>query len=151
MIKEVSGDIFESGADILVNAVNCVGVMGAGVAFEFKNRYPAYFDEYKRACYDRVLEPGFVMPYMLEEGKYIISAATKDHWQSDSKYGWVESCIEGLYSCFDPREVRYGNLTLALPALGCGKGGLKYEIVGPMIMHVGKRLPYKEVLLYKPL
>lgn len=151
MITEVEGNIFESGADILVNAVNCVGIMGAGIALQFKQKYPKYFDNYYTFCYNRFFQPGYVMPYMDESGLVIISAATKDNWRDKSKYGWVESCIEGLYECFDTKYYTTKDKVLAMPALGCGKGGLDYNIVGPMIKEVGKRLPYKEVLLYKPL
>jgi O-acetyl-ADP-ribose deacetylase (regulator of RNase III) len=151
MIKEVEGNLFESGADILVNAVNCVGVMGGGIALAFKTKYPEYFNDYYLWCQHRFFEPGLVKPYLDESGTWIISAATKAHWREDSKYGWIESCIEGLYQCFDGSLVKTKEMTIAMPALGCGLGGLKYNIVRDIIFETGKRLPYKEVLLYKPL
>lgn len=152
MIIEVEGNIFESDADIIVNAVNCVGVMSAGIALQFKTMYPDYFDDYYTLCKEHILEPGLVATFIRDDYDFIIvSAATKGHWQENSKYGFVESCIEGLYQCFDGRTIKTKNLTLAMPALGCGLGGLKYNIVRDIIFDVGKRLPYKEVRLYKPL
>lgn len=151
MITEVEGNLFSSSADILVNAVNCVGVMGAGIALQFKQTFPEYYKDYYELCRNHILEPGLVAPFFYEDsGIIIVSAATKGHWQEESKYGYVESIIEGLYSCFDQRKISTRKLTLAMPALGCGYGGLKYSIVREIIFETGKRLPYKEVLLYKP-
>lgn len=132
MIHFTKGDIFSVDTDALVNPVNCVGVMGKGLALEFKKRFPKNFDAYKKACESNLLVPGTMLVY--ETGvdtspRYVINFPTKLHWKNPSRLVYVES---GLVSLRD--EIRRLCLrSIALPALGCGLGGLDWELVKPSI------------------
>jgi len=133
MIKFVGGDFFDYDADIRINTVNCVGVMGAGVALLFKNKYPNMFDEYFRACERNEVEPG--KPYVWEENNMfskctIINFPTKIHWKNPSEYEYVEKGLVWLRQYLLERN----NSTVTLPALGCGHGGLEWDKVKEMII-----------------
>lgn len=118
----VTGSIFESKAVNLVNPVNCVGVMGAGLALEFKKRFPSIVGLYQYDCENQLLHPGGLRFYAAST-KNIVCAATKDHWRDPSTLEWVESCLVALVRC----APIWGDI--ALPQLGCGKGGLAWEDV----------------------
>src|SRR5215510_4907138 len=98
MIELVTGSIFESGCEALVNAVNCKGVMGAGLALEFKNRFPRMMTEYKRACEKGILRPGQVHAVKVSEEnpKWVVNFATKDDWKNPSKLEWIEFGLSDL-------------------------------------------------------
>lgn len=147
MITYVKGDLFESGADALVNATNTKGVMGGGIAAEFKRRFPAYFEHYKQMC-DLDLER------VGEVGRYarrfptIFSLHTKDHYRDPSRYLYVATGLKSLkeWSWF------YEFSSIAIPALGCGLGGLEWPIVKALIEdgldEVSKNIDIK---VYEPL
>jgi O-acetyl-ADP-ribose deacetylase (regulator of RNase III) len=119
------GDIFDSGAEALVVPVNCVGVSGAGLAKQFKERYPSWFHEYARACKENKLWPGH--PWLYWPGKVagslaIVSFPTKYHYSDPSNLKWIEAGMWRLVG-----EVLALKLSsIAIPALGCGLGGLKW-------------------------
>lgn len=129
MISFLKGDLFESQAVAWVNPVNTVGTMGAGVALEFKNRFPQMYREYRAACKRHEYEIGVVQwfdnrptnkpPY------YIINFPTKEHWRGASRYEWI---AEGLANLVELTEVE-PIISVAVPALGCGYGGLEWHIV----------------------
>ncbi|WP_405376038.1 macro domain-containing protein, partial [Pseudobutyrivibrio sp.] len=134
MIKFVDGDFFDYDADIRVNTVNCVGVMGAGVALEFKNKYPDMFKAYVEACNNQDIRPG--KPFLWEEiglfsNTLIINLPTKIHWRNPSEYSFIEEDLKWL-RCF---LLEHPDSTITLPALGCGHGGLDWNIVKDMIVH----------------
>lgn len=137
--------MFTSEAQTLVNTVNCVGVMGKGVAFEFKKRYPAMFEDYARRCEQRLVKLG--KPYLYEDksGVKILNFPTKDHWRSSSRIADIEA---GLTHLADNWE-RWGIRSLAMPPLGCGNGGLEWSEVGPLIFQKLHRLPI-DVEVYAP-
>jgi len=91
--QELSGNIFNSKTDALVNTVNCVGVMGKGIALEFRRRYPKMFKEYQRFCKRGELKPGQILPYR-KETPWILNFAIKNHWRNPSKIEWIEICLE---------------------------------------------------------
>ena len=91
MIHFVKGNMFESDADALVNTVNTVGVMGAGVALAFKKQYPKNFSEYKIACDNGELKTGSILVVKENDGKTIINFPTKQHWKNGSEYEYIES------------------------------------------------------------
>jgi O-acetyl-ADP-ribose deacetylase (regulator of RNase III) len=128
MLTFVDGDLFAIGADILVNAVNCRGVMGAGIALTFKDRYPAMFRAYKIAC-----DAGRVAPGRLDiwkrDGEWIVNLPTKRHWRDRSKYDDVAAGLVALRAYLAGQ----GRVKVALPALGCGRGGLDWTTVSAMI------------------
>lgn len=147
MIHLVNGDMFESGADILVNTVNCVGVMGKGVALEFKKRYPALFSAYKRYCSAKHLFPGGLFVWDCpEDGKTIVCLATKDHWRNPSEYEWIK---KGLFLLKVFLE-QHGKIKVAIPPLGCGCGGLNWEVVRGMITQELSDLK-ATILIYEPI
>lgn len=131
----VAGNIFNSGADILVNPVNCVGVMGKGLALQFKNRYPSYFESYKRMCDRGLISPGVIShTYIASDGIAIVSFPTKLHWKNPSELGWITS---GLISMRDYVDATYPNHeSIAIPPLGAGLGGLNHETVGVVVERV---------------
>jgi O-acetyl-ADP-ribose deacetylase (regulator of RNase III) len=131
MIHFTYGNMFERPAEVLVNAVNCVGVMGKGVALAFKKRYPKLHRAYRQACYNGQLLPGGVFPWKAPDGTLILNVATKDDWLHKSRYSYI---LDGL------NATRMILLTLPgqrvhIPALGCGNGGLSWEIVRGMIQN----------------
>lgn len=140
-----SGNIFESEAETLVNAVNCVGIMGKGIALEFKNRYPKMFTEYQDMCSKNEMTIGRLHYYRDTTGISIINFPTKNHWRSKSNLEYV---ISGL-DCFVKNYEKLGIKSIAFPALGCGNGGLSWETVEPIMYEKLKDLPiYIEV--YSP-
>ena len=138
MIEFVSGNFFDYEADIRINTVNCVGIMGAGVALMFKNKFPEMFAEYFDACKKNEVEPG--KPHVWEEVTLfskctIINFPTKIHWRNPSEYEYIEKGLIWLKQFLLDREV----VTVTLPALGCGHGRLEWEKVkGMIIKHLGE-------------
>lgn len=128
MINFLKGNIFDSDAEALVNAVNTVGVMGKGIALEFKKRFPKNFEIYKGVCDANMLSIGDIL--IVEDGKTIINFPTKIHWRDNSKYEYIQSGLRNLRE-----ELKDLNISsVAIPALGCGLGGLDWEIVKKMFI-----------------
>lgn len=139
------GNIFESQAKTLVNTINCVGVMGKGIALEFKKRFPDMYDEYVAMCEAGIVRPG--KPYVYQDffGASILNFPTKDHWRSPSKLSYI---ISGL-DWFKKHYYEYGITSIAFPPLGCGNGGLTWDIVGPIMYDYLKELPIN-IEIYAP-
>ncbi|NMC20647.1 MAG: Appr-1-p processing protein [Thermogutta sp.] len=136
MITVRIGDIFESDAQTLVNTVNCVGVMGKGIALEFKNRFPEMFDEYAQLCKLRKVKLGRPYLYKRLTPPWILNFPTKDHWRSVSR---LEDIVAGL--CYLQEHYReWGITSLAVPPLGCGQGQLEWRVVGPTLYRRLKQL-----------
>lgn len=145
MLKIKIGNIFETNMKTLVNTVNCVGVMGKGIAKDFKDRYPAMFDEYVSLCDKKILKPGVPYHYSDLLGNSIINFPTKDHWKSPSKLSYI---VEGL-DWFIKNYKQLNIKSIAFPPLGCGNGGLNWEMVGPIMYKELKNLPI-DVEIYAP-
>jgi O-acetyl-ADP-ribose deacetylase (regulator of RNase III) len=146
MIKAVhKGDLFDSGAQTLVNTVNTVGVMGKGIALEFKRRYPDMFADYQRRCAEGAVRLGepYLWRGLLEP--WIVNFPTKEHWRSASRIDDVE---RGLRFLADHLE-QWGVASLAVPPLGAGSGGLDWLSIGPTLYRHLEALPIP-VLLYVP-
>jgi O-acetyl-ADP-ribose deacetylase (regulator of RNase III)/uncharacterized protein YwgA len=126
MIKVLIGDIFESKVKTIVNTVNCVGVMGKGIALEFKKRFPDMMKDYKAKCNQKHVKPG--RPYFYHNlfGQSIVNFPTKNHWRAASR---LEDVINGL-DFFVDNYKSWGIESIAFPPLGCGNGGLDWEVVG---------------------
>ena len=128
-----TGDLLAADAEALVNTVNCVGVMGKGIALQFKEAFPDNFKDYSIACERNEVRPGqmFVFDTGRLDGKpkYIINFPTKRHWRARSRLSDVESGLAALADQIRKREIR----SIAMPALGCGHGGLEWEKVRPLI------------------
>jgi len=129
MIEFTNGDMFEKTVDIRVNTVNCKGVMGAGVALAFKNRYPEMFKDYKKACHDGIVRPGSMYVWKNLLGDWIINFPTKRDWREPSRYDDILAGLDDLRSYLK----NLGSISIALPALGCGHGGLDWSQVSQMI------------------
>jgi len=123
------GDILESNATTLVNTVNCVGVMGKGIAQDFKKKFPDMYKDYKNACDLGKVEPG--VPYIYKDilGTSIVNFPTKLHWRSPSK---LNDIVKGL-GIFLDKYKNWGIKSVAFPPLGCGNGGLEWNVVGPIM------------------
>jgi O-acetyl-ADP-ribose deacetylase (regulator of RNase III)/uncharacterized protein YwgA len=143
--KALIGNLFNSEAQTLVNTVNCVGVMGKGVALEFKKQFPAMFEDYQRRCDRKLVKLG--EPYLYEDlsGIRILNFPTKDHWRSASRLSDIEAGLAYLAGHYE----QWGIKSLAMPPLGCGNGGLEWAEVGPLIYRRLHRLPI-EVEVYAP-
>ena len=129
MIRFVRGNLLDSEAEALVNAVNCVGVMGKGIAKAFKERYPEVFREYVGKCRRGELRPGDVWAIRGSPDKWIVHAATKGDWRMPSVLLNIESCAKYIRLFVKAARVK----SIAVPALGCGNGGLKWEKVRPVL------------------
>jgi len=121
---EVVGNLFNSNAQTIVNTVNCVGIMGKGVALEFRLRFPEMFEDYQRVCEAGKLRPGQVLPYI--KGKpWILNFAVKDAWKQPSRLEWVEACLEW----FTTNYRSLGITSIAFPWMGVMNGGLPRDKV----------------------
>lgn len=145
MILYSAGSLFESDAEALVNTVNTVGVMGKGIAKEFKARYPENFRIYADACRTGTLQTGRLISFR-EGEKLIVNFPTKKHWRDPSKYEYITSGLLALESLILDLPIK----SIAIPALGCGNGGLDWGTVSEMIEHHLSDLPCRiEVYLPK--
>lgn len=129
MIHFITGDIFDTPADGRVNTVNCVGVMGKGVALAFRARYPDLFTEYRKVCSDKLLKPGGVWIWRIP-ALTVFNVATKNHWNKPSRYEWVAQGLLNLRRAIRSSDCR----RVVLPPPGCGNGGLDYDKVKRMII-----------------
>lgn len=129
MINVLIGDIFESHVQTFVNTVNCVGVMGKGIALEFKKRFPDMNEEYIQLCKAGKVRLGQPYIYKRITPPWILNFPTKDHWRSVSR---LQDIIEGL-QYLQRHYQKWGITSLAVPPLGCGHGGLEWRVVGPTL------------------
>ena len=148
MIEYRTGNIIKADAEALVNTVNCVGVMGKGIALQFKQAYLENFHEYQRACRAHELRIGTVLTVPTGQllPKYIINFPTKDHWKGKSEMSYIR---EGLTALVE-EVCKKGITSIAVPPLGCGNGGLQWSEVGPLIEEVFAHLPDVQVLIFAP-
>lgn len=137
MLKIIeNGNIFDSKCEALVNPVNCVGVMGKGLALEFKKRYPDSYKQYRRICEIGVMKPGTVFASWDKDelgNRCIFLFPTKKHWRDPSSIEFIESGLDHFKSNTRFFEV-IGVNSVAFPMLGCGCGGLKKEDVLPLMI-----------------
>ena len=145
MFKALIGNLFTSRAQTLVNTVNCVGIMGKGVAMEFKKAYPAMFEDYAERCERGQVRLG--EPYLYHDlsGAMIVNFPTKDHWRSSSR---LADIARGL-DYFVAHAGEWGIESVAFPPLGCGNGGLEWSEVGPLIYSKLRHAAYS-VEVYAP-
>jgi O-acetyl-ADP-ribose deacetylase (regulator of RNase III) len=146
MVLVVTGNLFESGAQTLVNAVNCIGVMGKGVALQFRRRFPEMYADYVARCNAGQMRLGEPYLFRRPDPPWILNFPTKDHWRSASRLSEIVAGLDYLANYY--RE--WGVESLAVPALGCGEGGLEWRVVGPVLERRLQRLAIP-VTLYAPL
>jgi O-acetyl-ADP-ribose deacetylase (regulator of RNase III) len=126
---EVQGNLFDSDAKGLGHGVNTSGLMGAGIAVEFKHRYPEMYLEYKRWCKSEVHREGFVLPWAGVDGKWIYNIASQDRPGANARLTWLEL---GLADALLHAEAHHID-KIALPRIGCGIGGLDWVDVRDII------------------
>jgi O-acetyl-ADP-ribose deacetylase (regulator of RNase III) len=149
VVHYTRGDILEAQSEALVNTVNCVGVMGRGIALQFKRAYPANFRAYAAACKRGDVQPGrmFVCDTgRLTNPRYIVNFPTKVHWRGKSRMDYIEAGLEALVSEIRTRGFR----SIAIPPLGTGLGGLDWGEVKPLIDRALSQVPDVEVDVYEP-
>ena len=152
MIKICKGDLFEDDAEVLVNTVNCVGVMGKGIALQFKKLYPDMFEAYKKVCIRGELIVGKIFVYPVTSltpntTKYIFNFPTKDHWRDPSEMEYIQSGLIYLAYCLGKYKVK----SIAIPALGCNNGGLDWPKVRTVVMSRLQQLQNDvDIRLYTP-
>lgn len=130
MVKIIKGKtIFDATTQTVVNTVNCVGVMGKGLALEFKNRYPAMFDKYKSFCDKGAFKPGVLWIYKADDGKWILNFPTKVDWRNPSKIEYIEDGLKKFVEIWKEK----GITSIAFPLLGCKNGGLNANEVIPIM------------------
>lgn len=149
MIEYTSGDILRCEVDALVNTVNCVGIMGRGIALQFKNMYPANFKAYEAACKREEVQPGRMFVFetgQLTPPQFIINFPTKRHWRSNSRIEDIEAGLVDLANVIRDKHIQ----SIAVPPLGAGLGGLSWDDVRPKIECVLGELEDVQVIVYEP-
>ncbi|MBI4230344.1 MAG: macro domain-containing protein, partial [Planctomycetes bacterium] len=149
MIERVTGNLLEADAEALVNTVNCVGVMGKGIALQFRQAFPDNAKAYRRACKEGKVQPGSMLVYdagPLVSPRYIINFPTKRHWKGKSRIEDVRDGLRDLVRTIRRLKVR----SIAIPPLGCGNGGLAWEDVRPLIEKALTQVPGVRTRLYEP-
>lgn len=144
-----TGDILKADAEAIVNTVNCVGIMGRGIALQFKKAFPANFRAYALACAEGEVQPGKMFIHdtgAFTNPRYIINFPTKRHWKGKSRIEDVESGLIALANEVRERGIK----SIAIPPLGSGLGGLDWNDVRPRIEAALRDLPGVDVLIYEP-
>lgn len=136
MIEYIEGDIFESPAQVIVNTVNTVGVMGKGLALAFKQRYPDMFEKYKKACEKHQLTIGKLMLFY-EADHWLLLFPTKENWRNPSKLEYIEKGLMKFVATYAEKNIT----SIAFPRLGCGNGELDWNEVRPLMERYLKKLP----------
>ena len=148
MIEYKTGDLFKEDVEALVNSVNCVGIMGRGIALQFKKAFPENFKAYANACKRNEMQPGRM--FVFETGKlanphYIINFPTKRHWRGKSRLEDIESGLEALASEVKERNIR----SIAIPPLGSDLGGLNWTDVRSRIFEALQGLEGVAVIVFE--
>jgi O-acetyl-ADP-ribose deacetylase (regulator of RNase III) len=149
VIKLQKGDILRSDAQALVNTVNCVGIMGKGLALQFKKAFPENFEFYAQACELCVVRVGSMVVFdrnRITGPRYIINFPTKQHWQSQSRLEDIEAGLQNLVKTVRELHIQ----SIAIPPLGCGLGGLRWSEVRPRIEASFEAVPEVDVSLFEP-
>lgn len=149
MIEFTQGDILRADVEAIVNTVNCVGVMGRGIALQFKKAYPANFTAYLEACNNKQVQPGKMFVFdtqQLANPRFIINFPTKRHWKGASRIEDIESGLEALISTIQEKQIK----SIAIPPLGAGLGGLDWTLVRQKIETYLANLDDVNIFVYEP-
>ena len=148
MIEYKDGNILDEKVDAIVNAVNCVGVMGKGLAKQFKNKYPSNFKSYVLACLVGDVQPGKLHIFDTEGiPKYIVNLPTKKHWCSNSSLEYINLGLKELINFITKHNIQ----SIAIPAIGCGLGGLKWDDVRSLIELHMNQVHNVRVVIFNPI
>jgi len=150
MIEIAQGNLLEALVEALVNTVNTKGIMGTGIALQFKQAFPAMFRDYERACKAGEVRLGkmhvFDLGGLTGGPRWIINFPTKGHWRERSRLTDIEAGLEALVTTILRLDIR----SIAIPPLGCGNGGLNWADVRPRIETAFINLPQVDVLVFEP-
>ena len=149
MMSYVHGNLLDAEAEVLVNTVNCVGIMGKGLALQFRQAFPENFRQYAKACRAGEVQLGrvFVVPTDTLLGpRYIMNFPTKNHWKDNSRLQDIQTGLDDLVAQIQQLDIR----SIAVPPLGCGNGGLDWDDVRPLIERAFADLSNVQVLLFAP-
>lgn len=149
MISYTSGDILNADVEALVNTVNCVGIMGRGIALQFKNMFPENFEAYAAACAHDAVQPGRMLVFetgQLTNPRFIINFPTKRHWRGKSRLEDIDTGLIALRDEIAQRGIR----SIAIPPLGSGLGGLDWSVVKPRIVSTLSPLQDVDIRVYEP-
>lgn len=149
MIEFRTGDILAADAEALVNTVNCVGIMGRGIALQFKNNFPENFKAYESACARDEVQPGKMFVFetrTLTNPKFIINFPTKRHWRGKSRMEDIDSGLRALAEEIHARDIH----SIAIPPLGSGLGGLNWRDVRPRIVETLRGFNDLKVIVFEP-
>lgn len=149
MLEFIRGNILTADTEALVNTVNCVGIMGKGIALQFKKAFPENFAAYRKRCEAGAVQTGKM--FVFDTGamlglKYIINFPTKQHWRESSKYEYIADGLNDLVSVVRDKRIQ----SIAIPPLGCGNGGLDWAKVRPMIQRAFENFADVHVMVYEP-
>ena len=149
MIEYKRGDIFQGGCRSVSYSVNCVGVMGRGIALQFKRKYPANFKAYQAACEREEVKPGRM--FVFETGcstnpRFVINFPTKIHWRGKSRLEYIEAGLDALAEEIKARNIR----SIAIPPLGTDLGKLNWADVRPLIEATVKAIDCLDAIVFKP-
>jgi O-acetyl-ADP-ribose deacetylase (regulator of RNase III) len=148
-VEIAKGDLLEQRVDAIVNAVNTVGVMGKGIALQFRRKWPANYKAYEAACKRKEVVPCKMFVFEnggLVEPKYIINFPTKRHWRQPSRMSDIECGLVDLVFQVKSLKIK----SIAIPSLGCGNGGLSWSDVKSRIEAAFEELPEVNVKLFAP-
>ena len=149
MMEPGTGNLLTADVEALVNTVNTVGVMGKGIALQFKRAFPANFRAYQAACKSGEVQLGHVWTFdtgVLGPRRYVLNFPTKQHWRSSSRLQDIAAGLESLVETVEALNVK----SIAIPALGCGNGGLSWNEVRPLIEQACARMPHVRTVVYSP-
>lgn len=149
MIEYKTGDILSEDVEAFVNTVNCVGIMGRGIALQFKNAFPENFKYYATACKRNEVRPGRMLVFetgQLMNPRYIINFPTKRHWRGKSRIEDIEAGLAALAEVIRSRNIR----SIAIPSLGSGLGGLDWSGIRPRMEANLRELSDCKVIIFEP-
>ncbi|MFK5985657.1 MAG: macro domain-containing protein [Pseudomonadota bacterium] len=149
MIHYTQGNLFDSEAEVIVNTVNTVGVMGKGIALMFKELYPQNMQEYAKACKAKEVKTGKMFITQTNEllgPHWVVNFPTKQHWRNPSKMEWITSGLDDLKHFIKEKNIK----SIAIPPLGAGNGKLKWDDVRVEIEKSLSDLPHVDIFIYEP-
>lgn len=151
MIEFVKGDIFENPSNVLVNAVNCMGAAGRGLALQFRQKFPKMFRDYQTVCRNGALRVGYIHIWQNPnpQPEWIINFPTKDHWKNPSKIEYITDGLEALVTWVKQQKIT----SISIPPLGCGLGKLPWPSVRAEILKAFAEFENEQsvkIVIYQP-
>jgi O-acetyl-ADP-ribose deacetylase (regulator of RNase III) len=150
MLEYRAGDILQADVEVLVNTVNCVGIMGRGIALQFKQAFPDNFKAYAAACKRKEVQLGHIFVYataQLTNPRYIVNFPTKQHWRDKSDLVDIKAGLQDLAIFMRKQQIK----SIAIPPLGCGLGGLQWVDVKLCIESALCACDNTHILVYEPI